>query len=230
MKEAEMIAVVAVFITSVVSGVALRASNRHHVSDKALDGGVTRPDSGVACSNFCPLPPKQVEFLRKENERLDHDKVIVRRLIRHRVWEERLRERLVEVVASTSHFEKVDPLLTLSIIRVESNFVPNVTSGVGAMGLMQLMPETARAVGTKHPYNVEENVRGGVRYLGQLQVSFGTDTKKIVAAYNAGPRAVRYFRGVPPFEETREYVKKVTAEHRRLERERQRFEEMRADL
>jgi soluble lytic murein transglycosylase-like protein len=100
--------------------------------------------------------------------------------------------------------------LITSVIRAESNFDARAVSRAGAQGLMQLMPETARALGVKNPFDVEENIDGGSRYLRKMLDSFGGDIKLALAAYNAGPEAVIKYGGtVPPYRETQQYVKRV---------------------
>ena len=96
------------------------------------------------------------------------------------------------------------------VIRAESNFQVKAVSHAGAQGLMQLMPDTARELGVKNPFNIEENIDGGSRYLRKMLDSFGGDLKLALAAYNAGPEAVIKYGGkVPPYRETQQYINRV---------------------
>lgn len=109
----------------------------------------------------------------------------------------------------------VSPAFLRAIIHAESAFNPNALSSAGAQGLMQLMPGTAGDVGVSDAFNAAQNIKGGARYLAQLLKDFHGDRQLAAAAYNAGPQAVRKYHGVPPYAETRVYVKRVgTLYHR----------------
>lgn len=98
--------------------------------------------------------------------------------------------------------------LLMAVIKVESNFDPLVVSRKGAQGLMQLMPETAREVGVRNPFDPSESIFGGAMYLRKMLDTF-EHLDLALAAYNAGPGTVRQFGGIPPYEETQNYVKRV---------------------
>lgn len=111
---------------------------------------------------------------------------------------------LIETVALK---HGVDPELVHAVVEAESNYRVDARSGVGARGLMQVMPSTAKDFGIKNLYDPQNNLEAGVQYLKFLLARF--DLKRAIAAYNAGPAAVRKYKGIPPYRETQQYVKKV---------------------
>jgi soluble lytic murein transglycosylase-like protein len=112
-------------------------------------------------------------------------------------------------IAAAAARNGVDPALLTGLIRAESNFDPNATSPAGAQGLAQLMPATAAGLGVTNPLDPAQAIEGGAKYLRQQLDHFGGDASKALAAYNAGPGAVERFGGVPPYEETQNYVRRV---------------------
>jgi soluble lytic murein transglycosylase-like protein len=112
------------------------------------------------------------------------------------------------VMAAARH--NVDPNLVRAVVKVESNFNSNAVSRKGAMGLMQLMPSTARSLNVRNPFDPEQNVDAGVRHLKQLLENYGGDVNLTLAAYNAGAGAVARSAGVPRFPETQNYVRRIT--------------------
>jgi hypothetical protein len=110
--------------------------------------------------------------------------------------------------AATRH--SVDPNLVRAIVQVESNFNPQAVSRKGAIGLMQLMPRTAKSLNVSNPYDPAQNVDAGVRHFKELLDSYGGDLQLSLAAYNAGQTAVHRSGGVPNYSETRNYVKRIT--------------------
>jgi hypothetical protein len=115
-----------------------------------------------------------------------------------------------QLVEQTASRHRVDPQLVHAIIKVESAYDPLAVSSKGAMGLMQLIPETAHQLGVANPFDPQENIEGGVTYLRHLLNVFGGDLNLSLAAYNAGEGAVRRYGGVPFFAETQNYVRRVT--------------------
>lgn len=112
------------------------------------------------------------------------------------------------MLAAAARKYNVDPRLAAAVAQTESGGNQDAVSPVGAVGVMQLMPETAAALGV-NPYDKQQNIEGGVKYLRQMMEAFGGDVRKAVAAYNAGPQAVRDYGGIPPYRETQNYVNKV---------------------
>jgi soluble lytic murein transglycosylase-like protein len=118
-------------------------------------------------------------------------------------------EKYDPVILKTAEKHSVDYALVKAVIRAESNFNPTAISRVGARGLMQLMPGTAYALRVNDSFHPEDNIEGGVRYLRYLLNLFQGDLHLALAAYNAGEKAVFRYRGIPPYQETRTYVRRV---------------------
>jgi hypothetical protein len=119
----------------------------------------------------------------------------------------------------------VDPALLAAVVETESSFRTNARSQVGARGLMQLMPRTGRWLGARNLYNAEENVDAGAKYLKYLNARFDGNLTKTIAAYNAGEGNVRRYNGIPPFSETRSYVRNVLLRYEKRKQELQRFDD-----
>jgi soluble lytic murein transglycosylase-like protein len=120
-----------------------------------------------------------------------------------------IRRRIDQAVRNASRRYGLSAGLIRSVIRHESNFDPQARSPAGAQGLMQLMPATAQELGVSDPFDIQQNIDGGSRYLRHMLDQFDGDLRKALAAYNAGPGTVRRYGGVPPYPETRNYVRKV---------------------
>lgn len=119
------------------------------------------------------------------------------------------------IVEEESRSRGLDPLLIESMIRQESGFRSDAVSPVGAQGLMQLMPETAQLVGVTDAFDPKQNVAGGSQYMAWQVQDFGGDLSLALAAYNAGPAAVRRWGGIPPYGETNNYVRGVLEDYHR---------------
>jgi len=123
------------------------------------------------------------------------------------------KSQIMNVVSQISKKHGVDEKLVQALIKQESGFNPKAKSKSGAMGLMQLMPQTAKNLGVKDPYNTVQNVDGGVRYLKTMLDKYNGNVILALAAYNAGPGAVDKYSGVPPYKETQNYVRSILANY-----------------
>lgn len=135
------------------------------------------------------------------------------RTVRVAKAEERLgtgKERFDDIIDEHAQLQGVSPALIRAVIQLESGFNPSAVSPKGALGLMQLMPATARELGVDNPFHPAQNIRGGVTYLRRLLDLYDQDVTLALAAYNAGPGAVARYGDVPPYRETQEYVRKIT--------------------
>jgi len=121
----------------------------------------------------------------------------------------KLKFQFQKTVNEAARENNLDPRLVNAVIEQESGFNPNAVSEAGALGLMQLMPNTARHLGVKDPLNPHENVRAGTKYLSSLLNRYQGNVVLALSAYNAGPANVDKYQGVPPFEETKNYVRKI---------------------
>lgn len=125
------------------------------------------------------------------------------------------RDAYASEIEQAAHQYNVDPALVRAVIHAESGFNLHARSPKGAVGLMQLMPATARLMGVGNARVAHENIRGGTRYLAEMLVRFRNDLTLATAAYNAGPQAVQKYAGVPPYAETQVYVQRVRILHQR---------------
>lgn len=126
------------------------------------------------------------------------------------------RSEIDDLISKYAYKNGLDEDFVKAVINQESGFNPNATSKCGAMGLMQLMPSTAQGLGVTNAYDAEQNIEGGTKYLKGLLDRFGNDKSLALAAYNAGPNAVKKYGGIPPYAETQNYVKSVLSKYDRM--------------
>jgi len=146
------------------------------------------------------------QYFVKESMQLANARIMAANARGHQASQEEIDSSIV--MAAARH--NVDPNLVRAVVKVESNFNSNAVSRKGAMGLMQLMPSTARQLKVKNPFDPDQNVDAGVRHLKQLLENYDGDVNLTLAAYNAGSGAVARSAGVPHFAETQNYVRRIT--------------------
>ena len=158
-----------------------------------------------------PLNSRDYKLVRHSKTSKGAGTLVSSRKIAYAVTDPAAYDRLIHRTAK-SH--QVDAALIKAVMHIESAFNPHAVSHKGAQGLMQLMPETAQRYGAEDLFDPVQNVRAGVLYLKDLQKMFKNNTRLVLAAYNAGENAVLRYKGIPPYDETQDYVRKVTKMHR----------------
>lgn len=123
------------------------------------------------------------------------------------------RENIENLIEKYAQKNNLDPDFIKAVVKQESGFNPDAKSKCGAMGLMQLMPQTAKGLGVVDAFDPEQNIEGGVKYLKSMLNRFNNDPKLALAAYNAGPAAVQKYGDIPPYKETQNYVKNILASY-----------------
>ena len=172
-------------------------------------------ENGVVHFTNIASSDKRYKLLRKEG---DNPAPAARMVASNWLPSEALIQRYAPIIDTASRAYGVDKNLVHAVISAESAYNPVALSKAGAMGLMQLMPQTARRYGVKNIYDPSENIHGGVRYLKDLLVMFNGNVELAVAAYNAGENAViRAGNKIPPYAETVHYVPKVLGYYRRFQ-------------
>jgi len=155
-------------------------------------------ESGVICYTDAPLNKKAEKIVRSDGGLVEHARADMS-----------AKQDFHGIVMDKAYKYDLDPSLVHAVIKTESNGNPWAVSSKGAMGLMQLMPTTANDLAVRNPFDPEENIEGGSRYLRYLIEKFRGDLTLALAAYNAGPKAVERAGSVPQITETKQYVKKV---------------------
>jgi soluble lytic murein transglycosylase-like protein len=126
-----------------------------------------------------------------------------------------LRKLYAPIIKQVAGKHRIDPELVHVVIRAESNYDAFAISSAGAMGLMQLMPATALQYGVKNVFDAAQNIEGGIRYLKDLVKLYDGRTKLVLAAYNAGQEAVRKYKGIPPYPETKTYIAAIMRDYKK---------------
>ena len=179
--------------------------------------GVKR-DTGIAAVLYTMAADQGHEYARRRLPymRLQSNTQVPACLLPNRVALDVLGRREVELLVKRFAPQySIDPQLVMAVISVESGFNAKAVSPKNAQGLMQLIPETAERVGVKHVFDPAENIKGGLAYLRWLMAFFQGEVQLVLAAYNAGERAVEHYKGIPPFEETRTYVRRITSTYKK---------------
>jgi len=158
-----------------------------------------------------PLSSRDYKLVRHSRDTKGAGALVSSRKIAYAVTDPSAYDRLIH---RTARANQVDAALVKAVMHVESGFNPHAVSDKGAQGLMQLMPDTAQRYGAEDLFDPVQNVRAGVLYLKDLQKMFKNNTRLVLAAYNAGENAVLRHRGIPPYDETQDYVRKVMKMHR----------------
>ncbi|MBI4684195.1 MAG: lytic transglycosylase domain-containing protein [Nitrospirae bacterium] len=161
-------------------------------------------DDGVVIYTDAPLGKQNEKIIAKNKKESESNK-------QHEIktYSEKNKSVYHPIVSKKAQEYAMDPSLVSAVIKAESNGNPHAVSRKGAMGLMQLMPMTAMDLQVKNPFDPEENIDGGTRYLRYLLEKFNGDLTLALAAYNAGPKTVEKYGAVPPIIETKQYVKRV---------------------
>ena len=170
------------------------AAAQNHVQAQKMLRFVGTP---AASPPACLAPPKAVELAREERPELPIDAATP------------AQKKVLDLLVRLAPEYGVHPRLAFAVIRAESNFEPGAVSPKNAQGLMQLIPETSARFNVTRPFDPEQNIRGGLSYLRWLLAYFKGNVPLVAAAYNAGEGAVNKYKGIPPYAETKGYVKRI---------------------
>jgi soluble lytic murein transglycosylase-like protein len=195
----------------------LRNGNSIRHERREVLGAVTRLYLSSAGSGYIEIPTDQIERFEKDTAPAPVPQQSAPRTARvvPQKREALTREGLDQVVSGAGERHQIDPDFIRSVIRAESGFHQNAISRKGALGLMQLMPGTASQLGVANPFDANANVEGGTKYLRDLLVKYNFDVNKALAAYNAGPKRVDQYHGVPPYFETQAYISRIIRDFNR---------------
>ena len=196
----------------------LRNGNSIPHERKEILGTVTRLYLGPTKDGYIEIPTDQIDHYEKDTA--PPPKLVPPNVQRNAVvipqrQEALTQEGLNQLVSGAGVRNQIDPDFIRSVIKAESGFHQNAVSRKGALGLMQLMPGTASEMGITNPFDPKSNVEGGTKYLRDLLVKYNFDVNKALAAYNAGPKRVDQYHGIPPYYETQAYISRIIKDFNR---------------
>jgi hypothetical protein len=196
----------------------LRNGNSIRHERKEILGTVTRLYLGTTNNGYIEIPSDQIDHFERDTSPAVAQvppATQPRTTLNPQHQGSLSAEGLDQIVSSAGERHQLDPDFIRSVIKAESGFHQNAVSSKGALGLMQLMPGTASELGVTNPFNPNANVEGGTRYLRDLLVKYNFDVNKALAAYNAGPKRVDQYHGVPPYYETQAYISRIIRDFNR---------------
>jgi len=196
----------------------LRNGNSIRHERKEILGAVTRLYLGATRDGYIEIPTEQIDHYERDiapPPTVAPASVQRGAVVTPQRQEALTQEGLNQVVSGAGVRNQIDPDFIRSVIRAESGFHQNAVSRKGALGLMQLMPGTASEMGITNPFDPKSNVEGGTKYLRDLLVKYNFDVNKALAAYNAGPKRVDQYHGIPPYYETQAYISRIIKDFNR---------------
>ncbi|HTM38139.1 MAG TPA: lytic transglycosylase domain-containing protein [Terriglobales bacterium] len=196
----------------------LRNGNSIRHERKEVFGSLTRLYLGATNLGYIEIPSDQIDHFERDSSPAlppDPPETQPKPSFNPQRQASLSAEGLDQIVSSAGQRHQLDPDFIRSVIKAESGFHQNAVSSKGALGLMQLMPGTASELGIANPFNPNANVEGGTKYLRDLLEKYNFDVNKALAAYNAGPKRVDRYHGVPPYYETQAYISRIIRDFNR---------------
>ncbi len=196
----------------------LRNGNSIRHEHKEVLGTVTRLYLGATSDGYIEVPNDQIDHFEKDTApppAISKARLPGSTVVNPQRQEALTRDGLNQVVSGAGQRNQIDPDFIRSVIKAESGFHQNAVSRTGALGLMQLMPTTASQMGITNPFDPRSNVEGGTKYLRDLLEKYNLVVNKALAAYNAGPKRVDQYQGVPPYYETQAYISRIIRDFNR---------------
>ncbi len=196
----------------------LRNGNSIRHERKEILGTLTRLYLGATKDGYVEIPTDQIDHYEKDTTpppKMAPVNIQRSAVVTPQQQEALTQEGLNQVVSGAGARNQIDPDFIRSVIKAESGFHQNAVSRKGALGLMQLMPGTAAEMGITNPFDPRSNVEGGTKYLRDLLVRYNFDVNKALAAYNAGPKRVDQYHGIPPYYETQAYIARIIRDFNR---------------